>query len=180
MEELVTGSEQAARSLLIIVPRDKGDLYQSLSRSFTDPNVQVIVDRRVGDRRLGRSPHDPDRRRGDRRLRGAADADLKAGRCLTVPASGSAPDLLDPDTRAILFLCCGEHVVGCPGCRNSYRLGWLRRAESGRYACPLCGSDLTPVVVVHTQTCWYWTTRRAGRKPSARIERQHPLADTAS
>jgi hypothetical protein len=174
------GSDQAARSLLIIVPRDRVDLYQSLSHSFTDPNVQVIVDRRVGDRRAGGSPPEPERRRADRRRRAAADANLKAGRCVTVPLSASATDLLDADTRAILFLCCSEHVVGCQRCQNSYRLRWLPRTDPGLYACPLCGNDLTAAVLAHTETCWYWATRRATRKPSARIERQYPLADTAS
>lgn len=173
-------SGQAARSLLIIVPRDRADLYQSLSRSFTDANVQVTVDRRVGDRRAGGSPPKPDRRRADRRSRVAADADLKAGRCVTVPLSASATDLLGPDTRAILFLCCSEHVVGCQSCRNSYRLRWLPRTDPGLCACPLCGNDLTAAVLAHTETCWYWATRRATRKPSARIERQYPLADAAS
>jgi hypothetical protein len=174
------GSDQAARSLLIIVPRDRVDLYQSLSRSFSDPNVQVIVDRRVGDRRAGGNPPNRDRRRADRRLRVNSAADLKAGRCVTVPLSASATDLLDPDTRAILFLCCSEHVVGCLGCQNSYRLRWLPRTDLGLYACPLCGNDLTAAVLGHTETCWYWATRRATRKPPARIERRYPLADAAS
>ncbi len=89
-------------------------------------------------------------------------------------------ELLDADTRAILFLCCSEHVVGCQRCQNSYRLRWLPRTDLGLYACPLCGNDLTAAVLAHTETCWYWATRRATRKPPARIERQYPLADAAS
>ncbi len=53
---------------LIVVERDHADLYQHLKQRFRDIGfVQVIVDRREGDRRRRRLRVERDRRRADRR-----------------------------------------------------------------------------------------------------------------
>jgi hypothetical protein len=57
---------------LFIVAKDQHDLYRYLAREFaTEPDVQVILDRRRGERRVGAearaTPHD-DRRRAQRRV----------------------------------------------------------------------------------------------------------------
>jgi hypothetical protein len=170
----------SARSLLIVVPRTRLDLYKPLKRSFDDhEKVEVVLDRRFRDRRGQSTAHDPDRRRGDRRRRSHLDADLKAGRWVTVPVAPSRLDFADPDTRAILFLYCGEHVVGCSNCLMTYRLRWLPRTDAGAYSCPRCTADMTPAVVAHTQTCWCWATPGTARPP-AKIAREDPPVAAAS
>jgi hypothetical protein len=82
--------------------------------------------------------------------------------------TGALP--LDADERAILILCCSQHVIGCPSCRNTLRLGWLGSMGHDQYPCPLCSADLAPVVVAHTRSCTYFTAR-AGRKPPVTIDR---------
>jgi len=64
---------------IFIVARDRPDLYRYLSQTFSDAeNVQVIWDRRAGERRTaGVTPHDPERRRGERRRRPAVDQELR-------------------------------------------------------------------------------------------------------
>jgi hypothetical protein len=58
---------------LFIVGRDRAKLYDYVRRAFADnPTVQVVLDRRVGDRRRGAPPtagRVPERRRADRRNR---------------------------------------------------------------------------------------------------------------
>jgi len=81
------------RRCLLVVPRSKLDLYQSLKRSFADNDrVGVTLDRRFTQRRAGTTGREPDRRRGERRLRTATEAELRAGRWTLVPVSEpSAP-----------------------------------------------------------------------------------------
>jgi hypothetical protein len=56
--------------LLFIVARERQDLYDHLRRAFADtPAVEVILDRRVGERRQHPLPADTERRQRDRRLR---------------------------------------------------------------------------------------------------------------
>lgn len=56
------------RGYLLIVARNQPDLCGYLSRSFAgDDKVQVILDRRVGQRRQGVQTNDPERRQGERR-----------------------------------------------------------------------------------------------------------------
>jgi len=64
---------------IFIVARDRPDLYRYLSQTFSDAeNVQVIWDRRAGERRAAAAvPHDPERRRGDRRRRPTVDQELR-------------------------------------------------------------------------------------------------------
>jgi CRP-like cAMP-binding protein/flavin-dependent dehydrogenase len=52
-----------------VVPREKPELYEQLSREFgDDPEVEVVMERRRGERRRSESSHSPERRRWDRRV----------------------------------------------------------------------------------------------------------------
>jgi len=63
-------TDARSRRQLFIVARDREKLYEYVKRAFADnPTVQVVLDRRTGDRRRGSMPRLPDRRRGDRRSR---------------------------------------------------------------------------------------------------------------
>jgi hypothetical protein len=65
---------------VFIVARDRPDLYRYLSQTFADAdNVQVIWDRRAGERR-GNSiaAWVPERRVAERRRRGAVAQELRA------------------------------------------------------------------------------------------------------
>jgi hypothetical protein len=166
---------QLGRSVLIVVPRTRVDLYQSLKRSFADDaKAEVVLDRRFKDRRVKAAEHGRERRKTDRRRRPDIDAQLKADRWVTVPVVPPTVDLSDPDARAILFLCCSSHVVQCHKCQRGYRLGWLRGGDPAGFRCPLCGFDITPAVAAHTETCVYWVKRGLSRKPSTTVDRARP------
>ena len=63
---------------LILVARDRRDLYDYLSRKFSDePGVRVVQERRTGDRRRSERMSPLDRRRRDRRSRPSVDAELR-------------------------------------------------------------------------------------------------------
>lgn len=66
--------------LLFIVASGERRLYADVARSFTDTgDVQVLVDRRVAERRRSAAPAPGgERRGGDRRRRREADEDLRA------------------------------------------------------------------------------------------------------
>ena len=181
-EEPSAGKRQLGRSVLIVVPRTRVDLYQSLKRSFADDaKAEVVLDRRFKDRRVKTADHDRERRKTDRRRRPDIDAQLKADRWVTVPVLPPTVDLADPDARAILVLCCSSHLVQCSKCQRGYRLGWLRGGHPGAFRCPLCGFDITPAVASHTETCVYWV-KRGGltRKPSTSIDRARPPATSTA
>ena len=65
---------------IFIVARDRPDLYRYLSQTFADAeNVQVIWDRRAGERReAGIEARRPERRRTDRRRRASVEQELRA------------------------------------------------------------------------------------------------------
>jgi hypothetical protein len=71
---------------LFIVARDQVDLCSYLQREFSaEESVEVILDRRQGERRSGRDRRatprtqaEPDRRSGERRSRGHLDVKLRA------------------------------------------------------------------------------------------------------
>jgi hypothetical protein len=181
-EDAVAGKRQLGRSVLIVVPRTRVDLYQSLKKSFADDaKAEVVLDRRFKDRRVKTTAQDRERRKSDRRRRPDIDAQLKADRWVTVPVVPPTVDLSDPDARAILFLCCSSHLVQCAKCQRGYRLGWLRGGDPGVFRCPLCGFDITPAVATHTETCVYWV-KRGGltRKPSTTVDRVRPPAATST
>src|SRR5262249_60912472 len=80
---------------IFIVARDRPDLYRYLSQTFSDAdNVQVIWDRRNGDRRAtSATAHNPERRQGDRRRRAAVDQELRLVRhaLLTIRGRRAGP-----------------------------------------------------------------------------------------
>lgn len=54
---------------LLVVARDRQKLYEYARRAFAgNPSVEVVLDRRRGERRKADRPGASDRRRGDRRL----------------------------------------------------------------------------------------------------------------
>jgi len=62
---------------LFIVARDQPDLWHHLRQDFAeDEKVQVVRDRRRGERRQHMQRHEPDRRQGGRR-RATIDTDLR-------------------------------------------------------------------------------------------------------
>jgi hypothetical protein len=64
---------------LFIVARDRADLYRYLSQTFADAeNVEVIWDRREGERRRVANGVVSERRRQDRRQRLSVDEDLRS------------------------------------------------------------------------------------------------------
>lgn len=63
---------------LFIVARNQPDLWHHLSRDFAeDDDVQVLLDRRRGERRQRLQQHESERRRADRRRRASIDNDLR-------------------------------------------------------------------------------------------------------
>jgi hypothetical protein len=173
--------QNGERSILIVVPRNGQDACRSLSHTFADDStVEVIVDRRLKDRRAGNGAHRPERRQGDRRVRPDADAELQVDRWIAVPRATTRIDFDDPDSKAILFLCCSQHIVPCQRCQNTYRLGWISRSEVGMFPCPLCGSDLTAVVTAHAQVCSYWVNRSGVKRPLSRVGASEPPAQAAT
>lgn len=66
------------RRELFIVARDRADLYRYLSQTFADAeNVEVIWDRRGGERRRIADAAGHERRRRERRMRLTVDEDLR-------------------------------------------------------------------------------------------------------
>jgi hypothetical protein len=173
--------QDGQRSLLIVVPRNGQDSGRSLNQVFgEDPTVQVVVDRRVTERRSQAGAHRPERRRADRRTRLEADADLRVDRWIAIPHTASQIDFRDPDAKAILFLCCSQHAVPCQRCQNTYRIGWISRSDSALLPCPLCGSDLSQVITAHAQTCVYWASRVGAKRPLSRVAVSEPPAQAAT
>jgi hypothetical protein len=69
-----------------VVARDHPELYAYLRDRF-GAEVEVILDRRVAQRRQVEMPHAPERRRGDRRTRLEVDVELqtRSHAIITVP-----------------------------------------------------------------------------------------------
>jgi hypothetical protein len=64
--------------LIFLVRRDRRDLFESLQRSFADEkDVEVILDRRIANRRQEDAEHSRERRRADRRVRPAVYAEVR-------------------------------------------------------------------------------------------------------
>ena len=67
------------RRLVFIVSPARMDLYDKLRDALIrEPDVDLILDRRAGDRRVADSPIERERRGGQRRLANAIDAELRA------------------------------------------------------------------------------------------------------
>jgi hypothetical protein len=61
-------------AFLVVVKRDEPGLFGYLQQHFQDPDVEVVMDRRVGDRRRGERDTGEERRQRDRRT-GSPDQD---------------------------------------------------------------------------------------------------------
>jgi hypothetical protein len=60
---------------LFVVARGHPEVYADLQRQFTgNPDVEVLVDRRMSERRERPEPHEPERRQGERRGRRGEDS----------------------------------------------------------------------------------------------------------
>jgi len=81
--------------ILIVVCRDKGELYEYFRWGFSQTaGVEVVLDRRLGERRGGRNGHASpnERRKADRRRSAATRAELLARGFLIArrdPAAGA-------------------------------------------------------------------------------------------
>jgi hypothetical protein len=63
---------------IVVVARTHASLFEHLRRAFAgNPTVQVVMDRRAGDRRRQPNGHLPDRRLVDRRLRRDVEGALR-------------------------------------------------------------------------------------------------------
>jgi hypothetical protein len=86
-----------ARHLFLVSRRD-ARLYEYLLERFRDDaNVEVILDRRQGERRKSASYAGPDRRRTDRRSRREVDLELgvRSHVILTIPDDPASPTAKD-------------------------------------------------------------------------------------
>ncbi len=54
-------------AFLVVVKRDEPDLFKYLQEHFQEPEVQVMLDRRYGERRRSEAAIGDERRRRDRR-----------------------------------------------------------------------------------------------------------------
>jgi len=71
-------AEHAVPRHLVLVARDKPELARDLQAAFArDPEVEVLMDRRLAERRRNPAGLVPDRRRTDRRARPQVDVELK-------------------------------------------------------------------------------------------------------
>ena len=62
---------------LLLVTRNQPDLWHYLKNNLAgDEKVEVILDRRRGERRQRVQPHEPERRQADRRHHPSVDNDL--------------------------------------------------------------------------------------------------------
>ncbi len=63
---------------LIIVARDRPDLWRALTRQFAaDGDIVILLDRRQGERRQSAQPTAPDRRGSDRRSMPRIEEDIR-------------------------------------------------------------------------------------------------------
>lgn len=79
--------------VVFVVSRQHRDLYAYLSERFaTDPAVEVVLDRRLGERRQRIAPPVTDRRRADRRRRPEVDAELQVRSHAIITLSDATAD----------------------------------------------------------------------------------------
>ncbi len=70
------GLGKASEMFVFIVSRDEPGLYHDIVQNFANEPVQIILDRRTGERRRRRAEPGAERRRADRRARPSIDEDL--------------------------------------------------------------------------------------------------------
>jgi len=84
--------EQMARNLFV-VSRRHPDLYEYLRERFAgDSAVEVILDRRIGQRRRHQAPHGAERRRTERRQRPEVEAELQTRSHAIITIPEASPD----------------------------------------------------------------------------------------
>ncbi len=67
------------QTIVFVVARHRRELFEALKQAFAgEPNVSVLLDRRVEHRRRGPGAVPKERRRFDRRERHIADIELRA------------------------------------------------------------------------------------------------------
>jgi hypothetical protein len=67
------------RRLVFVISRDRMDLYDKLREALIrEPDVDIILDRRAGERRVAQSAAEQERRGRQRRQRIALDAEVQA------------------------------------------------------------------------------------------------------
>lgn len=82
---------------LFVVSRYRPDLYECLKQEFShDASVEVVLDRRLGERRWTRVPFEPERRRAERR-RFAEAASLRSLDFALVTVAEPSDDAADAD-----------------------------------------------------------------------------------
>jgi hypothetical protein len=64
---MITNTEAGVRYLFIVARKNPDILARVQERLHGDPRIEVIADRRYGERRRSTTPHSPERRGGDRR-----------------------------------------------------------------------------------------------------------------
>jgi hypothetical protein len=64
---MTTNTEAGIRYLFIVARKNPDILARVQERLHGDPRIEVIADRRYGERRRATTPHSPERRSGDRR-----------------------------------------------------------------------------------------------------------------
>jgi len=71
--------------------------------------------------------------------------------------------MLDADERAVLFLCCENHLVLCEVCQRERAMQTLRRrlSDPDRWLCPKCRHDVSPKVLEHARACRYFSERKS-------------------
>jgi septal ring factor EnvC (AmiA/AmiB activator) len=93
--------DRAASTQTFIVARRHPELYDYLSARFADdPNVTVVLDRRLATRRRRALPAAAERRRVDRRLRPDVDQQLRATSLAVVTASSATATAAAPASEA--------------------------------------------------------------------------------
>ncbi|HEY7519177.1 MAG TPA: hypothetical protein VIE36_12865 [Methylomirabilota bacterium] len=78
---------------LFVVSRRYPDLYEYLRERFaSDTAVEVILDRRIAQRRRAQAPHGVERRRGDRRGRPEVEVELQTRSHAIITIPDEPPD----------------------------------------------------------------------------------------
>jgi hypothetical protein len=63
---------------LFVVARGHPEVYADLHRQFEgNPDIEVLLDRRLSERRTRRQPHQPERRHGERRGQRGGDSHVR-------------------------------------------------------------------------------------------------------
>lgn len=96
---------ETIRRLLFIVGSKRPDFYESLRRTFRgDDTVQIVLDRRRGERRAARRPVrrrvEPEQREADRREQLEIQRQLRSRGYAVVGVPSSDADALRPKSRA--------------------------------------------------------------------------------